>query len=90
VAKVSAIENRSFLFSIGSSESRKKMEILGRGRILGMWWPDWKFWTEEQGITQAGREELGSAEEQKECQRTGSLGRTAGARVEKAKQTWGA
>jgi hypothetical protein len=43
---------------------------------------------EEQGrIRQAGREELGSAEEQKECQRTGSLGRTAGARVEKAKQT---
>lgn len=36
MAKVSAIENRSFLFSIGSSESRKKMEILGRGRILGM------------------------------------------------------
>ncbi|CAM6042322.1 unnamed protein product [Sphagnum compactum] len=43
---------------------------------------------EEQGrIRQAGREELGSAEEPKKCQRTGSLGRTAGARVEKAKQT---
>jgi hypothetical protein len=43
---------------------------------------------EEQGrIRQAGRDELGSAEEPKECQRTGSLGRTAGARVEKAKQS---
>jgi hypothetical protein len=43
---------------------------------------------EEQGrIRQAGREELGSAEGPKKCQRTGNLGRTAGARVEKAKQT---
>jgi hypothetical protein len=55
------------------------MEVLDRGASVEQ--------EEQRRIRQAGREELGSAEEPKECQRTGSLGRTAGARVEKAKQT---